>query len=341
MSGTSLDGLDICVAEFSRSNGNWTYKIISTETISYSEDWKRDLSLAHTLSNEDLDLLDDRLSHYIGSKVADHLKAQQIEHVDLIGSHGHTVLHDPEQGVTLQIGNQASIRKAAGFPVICDFRKQDVELGGQGAPLVPIGDQMLFGDYEMCLNMGGFANLSVEIDGARLAWDICPLNIGINHFASKLGLEMDRNGHIAASNPMDGPLFYKLNQLPYFSLTPPKSLGREWMEQYVYPVLDRLGDVEAISTLSGLASYQIAKTLEELGAQKILCTGGGVHNKHIMSLIKQSISGLLVVPEDELINYKEALIFAFLGLLRQLEEVNVLASVTGASRDHSSGVIYS
>ncbi|NVK26780.1 MAG: anhydro-N-acetylmuramic acid kinase [Flavobacteriia bacterium] len=340
MSGTSLDGLDLCVAEFTREGNRWAFNILSSETVKYSPEWQHKLKTAHTLKEGELENLDKELSAYIGQKVHDHLQTNHITDVELVGSHGHTVFHQPEKGYTLQIGNRPEIREAAGLPVVCDFRKADVELGGQGAPLVPIGDALLFSDYDVCLNLGGFANLSLEENGLRTAWDICPMNIGLNYFANKLGLEYDKGGHIAASNPMDGRVWHALNQLPFYSSEPPKSLGREWFENEIIPRCDRLTPEESLATLSGHAAVQIAKTLQEIGAQKVLCTGGGAYNKHIMSLIGQSISGELIVPDKEIVEYKEALLFGFLGLLKSLGEINVLASVTGARQDHSSGVIF-
>ncbi len=340
MSGTSLDGLDICTTQFSLENGLWSFEILAAETILYSDDWQRELRSAHLLNREELQKLDQRYSTYIGVHVKGHLEKFNLKGVHLVGSHGHTVHHRPQKGITVQIGNQSSIREACELPVVCDFRKQDVELGGQGAPLVPIGDKLLFHEYDICLNLGGFANLSLDTNDTRLAWDIVPVNIGFNHFAEKLGLDYDKNGHIAASNPMDGPLFYQLNQLPYFQQPPPKSLGREWFESDILPRLDKLNPEQALATLSGLASYQIAKTIEENGGARVLCTGGGAHNKHLIRLIQQSVSGELIIPDDQWVSYKEALIFGFLGLLRMLGENNVLSSVTGASSDHSSGIVY-
>lgn len=340
MSGTSLDGLDLCVAEFTREGNRWTFSILSSETVEYSTEWKKKLKLAHALEEGELQNLDKELSAYIGQKVRFHLQTNHITDAELVGSHGHTVFHEPQKGITLQIGNRPEVREEAGLPVICDFRKADVELGGQGAPLVPVGDALLFNEYDVCLNLGGFANLSVEENGLRTAWDICPMNIGLNHFAHKLGLEYDKGGHIAASNPMDGRVWHALNQLPYYSADPPKSLGREWFEKEIVPKCDRLTPEESLATLSGHAAVQIAKTLQDIGARKVLCTGGGAYNKHIMSLIRQSTSGELVIPDNSIVDYKEALLFAFLGLLKHLGEINVLASVTGARQDHSSGVIY-
>lgn len=340
MSGTSLDGLDICTSTFHLKDGAWSFEILKAETIPYPSELRDKIVSAYTISSpSEAESIDEELSTYTGSHVNRHITELGVT-VDLLGSHGHTVLHEPENGLTFQIGNQPSLRETAGVTTVCDFRVADVELGGQGAPLVPIGDALLFSDYDVCLNLGGFANLSLERDGQRMAWDICPVNIGLNHFAAKMGLDYDANGHIAASNAMDGPTFYHLNQLPYFAEEPPKSLGREWFEKEITPRLDQLSHESALATLTGLAAYQIAKTLEEAGAQNVLCTGGGAYNKHLINMINPSISGELTLPESTVIDYKEALIFGFLALLKMRGENNVLASVTGAEKDHSSGVVY-
>lgn len=340
MSGTSLDGLDLCTSTFYLEDGSWRFEILKAETIPYPPELLQKIEKAYTISSpNEATEIDVELSTYIGEQVRNHISNLETK-VDLLGSHGHTVLHQPEKGLTYQIGNRPELRSAAGLPTVCDFRVGDVDLGGQGAPLVPIGDALLFSEYDVCLNLGGFANLSLERENRRVAWDICPVNIGLNHFAAKMGLEYDKNGHIAASNAMDGPTFYHLNQLPYFSEDPPKSLGREWFENAILPKLDRLNHEASIATLTGLAAYQIARTLQEVDAQNVLCTGGGAYNKHLINMVKQSISGELTLPESTVINYKEALIFGFLALLKMRGETNVLASVTGASKDHCSGVIY-
>lgn len=340
MSGTSLDGLDICVATFTRSEDGWDFEIHSAETLPYSEEWRKKLTEAHLLSKAQLEQLDTQFSTYIRECVQAHLLANDTTQIDLMGSHGHTIFHEPEKGVTFQLGNQVELKGDLPFPVICDFRVADVKLGGQGAPLVPIGDELLFSDYDVCLNLGGFANLSVGVCKDRLAWDIAPVNITINPFANELGLPYDDGGKIAAKSEVDRNIVEKLNRLSYYHESPPKSLGREWVEEEVLPLVKGLSPQSAIATLTCHSAFQIGKALKDLNAQKILCTGGGSFNTYLIEKIEKAADAKITIPDHNLVNYKEALIFAFLGLLRHLGEINVMANVTGAEKDHSSGVVY-
>lgn len=340
MSGTSLDGLDLCTVQFTRRKGKWTYHILSSETLPYPEDLKLKLSTAHSLSTEALNLLDSELSEYIGDKIAAHILTTPDVTVDLVGSHGHTIFHNPAEKFTLQIGNQAVLREKAGIKTICNFRVEDVEMGGQGAPLVPIGDLLLFAEYDICLNLGGFANLSATQHHTRHAWDVCPVNIGINHYVQKLGLEFDRDGIIARNHRPNQETLVALSELSFYNQAPPKSLGREWLEEHVYPLTDALTPEVAISTLTHHAAFQLAKTLNSLPGNKVICTGGGAKNTYLIELVSDSANKEIVIPEAEVIDFKEALIFAFLAVLKELGEVNVLSSVTGAPRDHSAGIVY-
>ncbi len=340
MSGTSLDGLDICVCDFSLNGGKWSYSIRTAETVSYSSEWKNRLANAHQLDEASLSTLDSEYSQYISNAVQQHLLTHGITEVDLMGSHGHTVFHDPSLKRTLQIGNQAELRSNLNFPVACDFRKADVELGGQGAPLVPIGDELLFGEYDVCLNLGGFANLSVGICKSRLAWDVAPVNIVLNALAQKLGAEYDDGGNMARKGEADCTLIERLNRLPYYHQSPPKSLGREWVERNILPQISHLSTEDALATMTKHSAFQIGKALHDLQANTVLCTGGGVLNQYLMELIEKHGHLQIEIPDEKLMNYKEALIFAFLGLLRWRNEVNILASVTGAPEDHCSGVLY-
>lgn len=339
MSGTSLDGVDFCFVEFQMKK-KWRFKILHAETIAYSPTWKKNLQQAHLLSANQLQDLNEKYSLFLSSKIATYVEQNQIDAVDFVASHGHTVLHHPKAGVTLQIGNLPSIANCISVPVVCDFRVQDVQLGGQGAPLVPIGDELLFGKYDYCLNLGGFANISQHHQNHRIAFDICPVNIVLNFFAEKLGYEFDKNGEIARINWPDEKLLYELNQLAFYELPHPKSLGKEWVEEVFLPLVEKYTlPVEiVISTLTHHAAEQISKVIQ--AHSTVLVTGGGAFNAYLISLIQEKSSAQLILPSTQLINFKEALIFAFLGVLKKRNEINVLASVTGASNNHSSGVIH-
>ncbi|GGE03767.1 anhydro-N-acetylmuramic acid kinase [Psychroflexus salis] len=339
MSGTSLDGIDFCWVKFSNTN-NWQFEIVEAQTIPYSIKWKEKLNQAHRLTSNNLARLNEEYSLFLSEAIAHFIAKKNIINLDFVASHGHTILHQPKNGITLQIGNLQQITNKLNLPVICDFRVQDVQLGGQGAPLVPIGDRLLFGEYDSCVNLGGFANISFEENKQRIAYDICPVNIVLNYFAEKLGVNFDEDGAIAKANKHDDALLEDLNRRTYYAEKSPKSLGKEWVEDEFLPIIEtyKLSPEVIIATLTHHAAYQIAKNLKP--NQKVLVTGGGAFNSHLIRLLQSQTLAKIILPDNKIINYKEALIFAFLGVLRKLNQPNVLASVTGASKNHSSGIIH-
>jgi len=340
MSGTSLDGLDICYSQIWKVNEKWHFSIIHAETIAYSEAWKTGLQNAHLLADKDLKGLSSQFGLFLGEALIDFMERNVVSDLDFIGSHGHTVLHQPEKKITLQIGNGPEIFNKTGIPVICDFRVQDVLLGGQGAPLVPIGDELLFADYAACLNLGGFANVSMRNDGKRIAFDICPVNIVMNALSEKLGHAYDINGNIARSGNLIPNLLEELNGLAFYTQHPPKSLGREWLEENILPLLIGYTNIpDVLRTFCEHVAFQIAAILRPINGE-ILVTGGGAFNGYLIARINALSKKNLLVPDEKLVNFKEALVFAFLGVLRELNEVNCLSAVTGATRNHSSGRVY-
>lgn len=344
MSGTSLDGLDLAFAKFSKT-GEWRYEMIRAKTLPYPRFWQKRLSHAIHLSQGDLESLDKKYTQYLASAIQNFIIENEIPVLDAVCSHGHTVLHQPERGITVQIGNRPELAQLTGQRVICDFRVQDVKLGGQGAPLVPIGDKLLFGGYDACINLGGFANISFDNDGKRMAYDICPVNVVLNHFAQQLGLDYDKDGEMAAAHKVHSILRQELNRLPYYRSQPPKSLGMEWVNENIFPLMAgrKIAPERKLSTFTEHISEQIAKVLNQqknLKNGKVLMTGGGAYNAHLLKCIMYKTHAELVVPDKDLIEYKEALIFGLLGVLRLRNTNNVLKSVTGASRDHCAGTIY-
>lgn len=335
MSGTSLDGIDICHLSLVRAH-NWSFQIQVSKTISYSETWKK--LLQNALNNSNLKMLDQRYTSYLGGIINSFLKEHSINDVLAICSHGHTVLHEPKNDVTLQIGNLPDIAKITGVRTICDFRIQDVSLGGQGAPLVPIGDKLLFNEYDYCLNLGGFANISFEQNGKQIAYDICPVNVVLNHYSNILGKEYDENGAFAKAGTINTTVLNELNGLEYYDRDAPKSLGMEWVQEFIYPILNKVEDPkDAIATFTAHASQQIALHLK---TGNVLVTGGGAYNSYLIASVRNKTPVHIVIPENELIEYKEAVIFGLLGVLRLRNENNCLSSVTGALKDHCSGVIH-
>jgi len=339
MSGTSLDGLDLAYCTFELKDKKWNFEIVDGETVPYSLNWKNRLQNAPNISADELTKLDLEYGKYLGEQTAIFIKKHQLK-PDLVASHGHTVFHKPEEGFTLQIGNGAALRSHFNCPLVFDFRTQDVELGGQGAPLVPIGDQLLFSEFDACINIGGFANISTEKEKKRLAWDICPANIMMNPIAEEIGNNYDKNGDWAREGKLNHLLLEELNNLGFYKEKAPKSLGKEWVEKIINPIINRysISEKDLLRTLLEHISEQIARDLEDIKG-KVLFTGGGVFNQFLMEQIQKKTKNKIIIPSKIDIDFKEALVFAFMGMLRLRDEVNVFASVTGASKNHSSGKI--
>ncbi len=340
MSGTSLDGIDVAEIVFNYSENKWNFEILAAETVPYSSFWKDELREAINFSKEKLERLDFKYTEKLSEEISKFIKKHNINEIDAVCSHGHTVFHRPEKGLTYQIGNLPRISKTLGQTVVCDFRMQDVELGGQGAPLVPIGDRLLFSEYDYCLNLGGFANCSFEKNGERIAFDICPVNIVLNKYAEKLGKDFDEGGELAASGKVNETLLSKLNSLSFYSEKPPKSLGLEWVKENVFPLLDdfEISSEDILRTFTEHITIQLANNFKEKSS--ILITGGGAYNSFLIERLKSHATAEIIIPISEIVEYKEALIFGLLGVLKLCDEVNCLASVTGASKDHSSGKIF-
>lgn len=338
MSGTSLDGLDICYSKFNKNDSAWTFEILKCETISYSSDWENDLKNAIYFSSERLLQLNSDYGFYLGEKTQKFISKNNIKNLDLISSHGHTVFHQPKNKFTLQIGDGRAIKIKTNKPVVYDFRSQDVLLGGNGAPLVPIGDELLFSKFDACLNLGGFSNISLKRNEERIAFDICPVNIILNDLALKLGKKFDENGDLARSGNIDYELLDKLNQLKFYQEKSPKSLGIEWINSQVLPLLRTQKTEYLLATFTEHASLQIAKICDELKIKNVLITGGGAYNSYLTEKIKAKTKTEIQIPNREIIEYKEALIFAFMGVLRLQNLNNILSSATGSLMDHSSGL---
>ncbi|WP_297089692.1 anhydro-N-acetylmuramic acid kinase [uncultured Draconibacterium sp.] len=339
MSGTSLDGLDIAAVEFRFAGNRWIYHLLEAETIAYPKIWKNRLETAPQLSKNELTLLNTKYGSYLGEQIQKFIQKTKFA-PDLIASHGHTIFHRPDLGYTLQIGNGATIASATNTITVADFRSLDVAKGGQGAPLVPIGDRLLFGEYDYCLNLGGFANISFEQDGLRRAFDVCPVNIVLNQFAEKLGKPFDKNGDLGKLGKLHKNVLDKLNALPYYRQLAPKSLGREWMEETFLPVIQaqQINEYDILRTVYEHIAIQLTNSVS--GTGKMLITGGGAFNSFLIERIKNYTSTQLVLPDPNLINFKEALVFAFMGVLRMLEEKNCLASATGAKSDSCCGEVF-
>lgn len=341
MSGTSLDGLDMALCRFVLKGKTYRYKILKAHTIEYNTEWKKRLSHAQQLTAEEYFKTDAAYASFIAAQINRFLKSEKYL-PKMIGSHGHTIFHQPESGFSTQMGSGAMIAAKTGITTVCDFRSLDVGLGGQGAPLVPIGDELLFGSYQACLNIGGIANISLRKKGKRIAYDICCANMLLNFLAQHLGMEYDRGGRIAAGGAVDKKLLARLNKNPLYKKTGPRSIGREWFEQQILPLFKNSGLPwnDQLATATAHVADIIANELKKNKIKNVLVTGGGAFNMHLIQCIEDRTSCQIIVPEKEIVMFKEALIFAFLAWMRVLEKTNTLRSVTGANADSSGGAIY-
>lgn len=341
MSGTSLDGLDICYASFNHNN-DWNFTIKNSKTIELNPSLKSKLKNATTLSGLELSLLHNQVGNFIGEAIMQFITGFQINknEIDFISSHGHTIFHQPEKQLTLQIGNGANISALTKLPVVCDFRTTDLALKGNGAPLVPIGDKLLFSEFDNCINLGGISNISYQKGNKRIAFDICPVNIVLNYLANQLGFDYDKNGELAIAGILNKNLLNQLNNLDYYQNSPPKSLGYEWVEKNIFPLLknSNLNQKDILRTFVEHIAFQIGNHLKQ--NEKTLFTGGGTHNKYLMERIQHFSNTQIIIPNQKIIDFKEALIFGFLGILRWRNEINTLSSVTGAGIDSIGGCVY-
>ena len=341
MSGTSLDGLDLALADFSLKNEQWSFETIKACTIGYPKRLSRQLAISTQLNAGQLVELDIELGLFIGEAIVQHFEKE--EQIDFIASHGHTIFHQPQKGISLQIGEAKAIHKTTNIPVISDFRSLDVALGGNGAPLVPIGDQLLFSEYDCFLNLGGIANCTLYKEDKMLAYDIMPFNMALNHLSQKLGLAYDEGGKISKEGNLSAMIEDQLLTIDYYQRPHPKSLGFEDFEEHWLPIIEAAScpTKDLMHTYVSHAAKTISDELNRIanGSSKLLVTGGGAYHKFFIELLSQEFNGELIVPSSEIVEFKEAIVFGFLGVLRHRNQTNCLKTVTGAVRDSSSGVL--
>ncbi len=344
MSGTSMDGLDIAVCRFEQHPSRWSFELLGATTIAYSEKWQNRLSDAYNATGVELASLHADFGTFIGENVKEFCSGKNLT-PDYISSHGHTVFHQPDKGFTLQLGSGANIAAASGINTICDFRTTDVAFGGQGAPLVPVGDAHLFGGHRFCLNLGGIANISFDSNEERLAFDICPANMVLNYLAQQVGKSYDKDGAMANEGNIVPALLDRLNALTFYKKSPPRSLGREWFETEFLPAIEdeRYSIADRLRTVTEHIGIQVANALFHAPGTTMLTTGGGAYNNLLVEVIEEQVSrhGIhVVVPDNDIVEFKEAIIFGFLGALRINNISNALASVTGATKNSVGGALY-
>lgn len=352
MSGSSLDGLDIAYCEFTLHDGVWNFKILKTDVIVYPDEWIQEIKHLPVANARTLWETHAGLGNYFGEQVNAFIKKYSLQgKVDIVASHGHTIFHFPEKRFTTQIGDGAAIAARTNLPVICDFRSADIADGGQGTPIVPIGDKLLFRDYPFCLNIGGIANMSCKVNDTIVAFDICAANQVMNSLANRMGKDFDQDGAAAASGNLNEALLDKLNGLAYYQQAYPKSLDNSFSREMIFPLIEDfdIPTEDKLRTFSEHVAQQVAAHVELIArkektkfgkAGRMLATGGGAFNKFLIERIRQASNMEVTVPNDELVKYKEALVIAFMGALRMRNQINVLKSVTGASKDSIGGAVY-
>lgn len=346
MSGTSLDGLDLAYCHLWRTPTGWDFSLKKTHSISYSMEMRTRLKNAILLSATDLLQFHNTYGTWLGEQVKEFMETNHLD-IHFIGSHGHTVHHRPQKGFTFQLGSGQHLANACGIKVISDFRSNDVALGGQGAPLVPIGDRLFFGAYDFCLNLGGISNISFERQGKRLAYDIGLANMILNHITQKIKLDYDKDGALARKGRTNRRMLEQLNHLEFYKLPFPKSIGFEWFVEKVLPIVEATDD--RIENLLHTSIHHICEQIAlQVDLQKnktnntLFVTGGGALNGFLMETLQQKLTDKTKVekPSKTLVAFKEALIFALMAVLREELAVNCLRSVTGAKRDCSGGTIF-
>lgn len=351
MSGSSLDGLDIAFTTFTETGGKWTFEIIEAECIPYSSEWQLQLKIATSLPALDYQLLHTSYGHYIGDQINQFIHRHELHHkVNLVASHGHTSFHLPGQKMTAQLGDGAAIAATTKLNVVSDLRALDVALGGQGAPIVPIGEKLLFTNYACFLNIGGIANLSVNAAGKYIAFDVCAANRILNMLANETGMPYDDGGQLAAKGQINPELLTALNALEYYSNPYPKSLANDFGTDIVFPMIKNAGisTDDALRTYAEHISVQVRNAIAATGLKNsqqnnsMLVTGGGALNYFLIACLHNQLAGIVsvVVPDHTLVQYKEAVIMGLLGVLRWREEATVLPSVTGASRESIGGALW-
>jgi anhydro-N-acetylmuramic acid kinase len=345
MSGTSLDGLDIAHVYFeNKEDGSFVHQVANTFQLSLPEDLKYNLSTIYELSPQNIYALDKKIGLFYAEAINEFIQLKKIDRnqIDAISSHGQTIFHQPQNGFTVQIGCGTTIAYHTGIPVINDFRTKDVVAGGQGAPLVPIGDFELFNDSaEAFLNIGGFSNISFKENGIVKAFDVCPGNLPLNKLVQAKGLSFDKDGQIARSGDINFFLLDLLNSLDYYRHSGPKSLGTEWLDEFFYPLLKFDKEIENnLRTVAEHIAIQLTNTLNQFNIQSVMISGGGARNKFLIERIEHYFNGKVVIPDEETIEFKEAIIFAFLGALYLVKKPNNIPSVTGAQRPVCGGVLH-
>ena len=349
MSGSSLDGIDIVFTELQEQGGVWQYEIKQATCLDYDNVWRQNLQEAIFLPAKEYLLLHTEYGEYIGQKINGFIHEQNLHHqVNLIASHGHTTFHMPRKKMTHQLGDGAAIAATTQLPVVSDLRSIDVAFGGQGAPIVPLGEKLLFKEFNYFLNIGGIANISIHKKNEVIAFDVCAANRVLNMLAETIGLAYDSEGMISSRGRVNEDLLDRLNALQYYKLRAPKSLANSFGTDVVYPLLTsfNLHIEDTLRTYVEHICIQLKNSLstfKEENIQHLFITGGGAFNSFLIKRLQENLEEInfeIVIPGANVVKYKEALIMALLGALRWREQYTVLSSVTGATRNSIGGALW-
>ncbi len=343
MSGSSLDGLDVAYCQFKNTKGKWSFEILEAETFVYTLSLQQKLTTLHLSSAKELMQQDAELAKLWAMMVKNFIRKNEIEKVDFIASHGHTIFHEPQNNFSTQIGNGAAIAALTGISTVCDFRSTDVALGGQGAPLVPIGDLQLFHEFDACLNLGGICNITLKNENEISAFDIAPCNQLLNFLAKELGKDFDENGNFASNGKVNFDILQQLNDLDFYKNKAAKSLSNQYSNALIEILQKENSTENKLRTVVEHIAFQISEVLNSSknnAQKKCLVTGGGAFNSFLIETLQSKTDWQIIIPDKKLIAFKEALIFAFLGVLRWRNETNVLKKITAATKDSCSGAIY-
>jgi len=347
MSGSSLDGLDIVYTELTEVSGKWSFELIKADCIAYDKSLSEKLNRAKDMAVPDFLRLHTGYGRYLAQQVNEFIRINGLEHkIHFIASHGHTVWHEPSAHTTTQIGDGSVIAALTQLPVISDLRNTDVALGGQGAPIVPIADSLLFADYDFCLNIGGIANITVN-GSTPVAFDICPANQILNHFAQKAGKEFDHSGEMARGGTLMAGVEEKLDNIMFYNQAAPKSLHNGFVHEEVLPHFETAtiedGLFTAVNHIVRKVAQAITPYTDNITVRKMRVTGGGAFNHFLIEQLSERLAAInieVIIPEDNVVKYKEALAMALIGTLRWREEINVTNSVTGAARSSVGGALW-
>jgi anhydro-N-acetylmuramic acid kinase len=354
MSGTSLDGADAALVEFS---DNAAIKLLANHSLPYPDNLRQELIALHHSGENELErtaILGNQLATLYAEVVQGLLNKTQTppQNIQAIGCHGQTIRHRPELGFTLQIGNAALLAELTEITVVADFRSRDIAAGGQGAPLVPAFHQAAFAHPQhnrVIINIGGIANLSyLPSQQEVLGFDSGPGNMLMDVWAEQhLQQRYDVSGRWAMTGKLIPELLQRLLSEPYFALSAPKSTGRDlfnlaWLQSFL-PASYQAADIQR--TLLELTAISIADAVNSHcpGYDEIYLCGGGAHNDALVQCLQHKLHPVKIGMTDDLsihVNWVEAAAFAWLAKQTLNQETGNLPLVTGAQGKRVLGAIY-